>query len=62
MQRKVLTPNDFTSLAEVEDRLLRFQEHYEAMATPFQWRFTRSDLLALLARLNEQQPSLLLAA
>src|SRR2546422_3764983 len=24
VQRKVLTPNDFTSLAEVEDRLLRF--------------------------------------
>ena len=30
VQRKVLTPNDFASLAEVEDRLLRFQEHYEA--------------------------------
>jgi hypothetical protein len=62
VQRKVLTPNDFASLAEVEDRLLRFQAHYEAMATPFQWTFTRYDLLALLTRLEEQQASLPLAA
>jgi len=36
VQRKVLTPNDFASLAEVEDRLLRFQDHYERAAAPFQ--------------------------
>ena len=51
VQRKVLTPNDFASLAEVEDRLLRFQDHYERTATPFQWTFTRQDLAALLAKL-----------
>ncbi len=51
VQRKVLTPNDFASLAEVEDRLLRFQEHYEQAATPFDWTFTRQDLAALLAKL-----------
>src|SRR2546428_5174505 len=51
VQRKVLTPNDFASLAEVEDRLLRFQDHYERAATPFQWTFTRQDLAALLAKL-----------
>jgi len=62
VQRKVLTPNDFGSLAEVEDRLLRFQEHYEALAQPFEWRFTRYDLLALLDRLEEQQCRLPLAA
>ena len=28
-ERTILTPNDFASLAEVEDRLLRFQDHYE---------------------------------
>jgi hypothetical protein len=32
VQRKVLTPNDFRSLAEVEHRLLAFQRHYEALA------------------------------
>ena len=52
----MLAPNDFASLAEVEDRLLRFQAHYEAMATPFQWTFTRYDLLALLTRLRSSRP------
>ena len=51
VQRKVLTPNDFTSLADVEDRLLRFQDHYQQAARPFQWTFTRQDLAALLAKL-----------
>jgi len=37
--------------AEVEDRLFRFQDHYERAATPFQWTFTRQDLAALLAKL-----------
>lgn len=47
VQRKALTPNDFSCLNEVEDRLLRFQEYYESMATPFEWRFTRDDLARL---------------
>ena len=52
VQRKALSPNDFTSLAEVEDRLLRFQEHYEQIAAPFEWKFTRADLDALLERIQ----------
>jgi hypothetical protein len=51
VQRKVLTPNDFRSLAAVKDRLLGFQARYEATATPFQWTFTRRDLHRLLAKL-----------
>jgi len=51
VQRKVLTPNDFNSLTALEDRLLAFQQHYQAAAKPFQWRFTRRDLDSLLARL-----------
>ena len=42
VQRQVLTPNDFPSLAAVKDRLLRFQAHYAQAATPFQWTFTRA--------------------
>jgi hypothetical protein len=57
VQRKVLTPNDFPSLAAVEDRLLRFQTHYEQLATPFEWTFTRSDLQALMKRLAADQPA-----
>ena len=49
--RRVLTPNDFASLEELAERLLAFQTHYEKVAVPFDWRFTRQDLAALLARL-----------
>lgn len=51
MQRKVLTPNDFADLAAVERRLLAFQERYETLALPFEWRFTRADLRRPMARL-----------
>ena len=62
VQRKVLTPNDFGSLADVEERLLRFQERYEQIAQPFQWKFTRQDLTTLLAKLEARTASLPLAA
>lgn len=52
VQRKVLTPNDFSSLAGLQERLLAFQDHYQQAARPFQWTFTRADLHKLLARLN----------
>lgn len=50
VQRKVLTPNDFPDLAAVEQRLLAFERHYETLARPFQWHFTRHDLVQLLAK------------
>jgi transposase len=55
VQRKVLAPNDFTDLAEVEARLLAFQRRYEQTAAPFDWNFTRSDLDRLLRRLEEHE-------
>jgi hypothetical protein len=55
VQCKVLSPNDFQSVAEIEDRLLRFQEHYEQIAQPFQWTFTRQDLLKLMAKLRSYE-------
>ena len=54
-QRKVLTPNDFSGLVELEDRLLRFQEHYEQVAQPFEWKFTRDDLNQLLSKLAARE-------
>ncbi|MDI6775436.1 MAG: transposase [Verrucomicrobiota bacterium] len=51
VQRNVLTPNDFPSLQVLERRLLAFQSHYESIAKPFEWRFTRHDLNALLLKL-----------
>jgi hypothetical protein len=61
IQRKVLTPNDFTSLREVGQRLLSFQDLYEQVAKPFEWKFTRADLHELMKRLNHR-PQLALAA
>src|SRR6266700_4183107 len=55
VQRKVLTPNDFGDLGEVQRRLLGFQRRYEQTAVPFDWRFTKADLDALLRRLDEKE-------
>ena len=65
VQRKVVTPNDFTSLDQVEDRLTAFEQRYNATARPFRWKFTPADLEDLLARIerheqkeqNPQQPA-----
>ncbi len=63
VQRKVLTPNDFPSLAAVEERLLAFQTHYETIARPFEWKFTRRDLAKLLNKIKlHSAPQLRLAA
>ena len=62
VQRKVLTPNDFTDLDEVEHRLVAFERRYEQAATPFEWKFTRDDLAKLLKRLAEKEQSSLPAA
>jgi transposase len=52
VQRKVVSPNDFTDLKEVGDRLRTFEDRYNATAQPFQWKFTTTDLDDLLARLD----------
>ncbi|MCP3770145.1 IS630 family transposase [Streptomyces sp. MAR25Y5] len=52
VQRKVVSPNDFTDLTQVGDRLRAFEDRYNATAQPFQWKFTTSDLDGLLARLD----------
>jgi len=44
IQRKVLTPNDCTSLQELEDRIIEFGRRYSALGKPFAWCFTRQDL------------------
>jgi hypothetical protein len=62
VQRKALTPNDFSSLEEVNDRLLRFQDYYETIATPFEWKFTRNDLAELEKKIDRVPASLRPAA
>ncbi|MEW2491511.1 IS630 family transposase [Streptomyces sp. NPDC048411] len=68
VQRKVVSPNDFTDLTQVGNRLRAFEDRYNATAQPFQWKFTTSDLDDLLARLDrhttdhQEESSLRLAA
>jgi len=53
--RKVLTPNDLSSLSEAEDRIFSFQERYQEVAKPFQWKFTRADIGQLYAKLKHNE-------
>ncbi|MDI6106078.1 IS630 family transposase [Actinoplanes sp. NEAU-A12] len=55
IQRKVLTPNDFTSLDQVEDRLTAFEQRYNATARPFRWKFTPADLEDLMTRIERHE-------
>jgi hypothetical protein len=52
VQRKVLTPNDSADLDTLERQLLAFGRRYEQIATPFEWKFTRTDLDRLAQRLE----------
>jgi hypothetical protein len=62
VQRKVLQPNDFADLAVLARSLNQFEHHYNEVAEPFDWRFTRADLTRLMARLADHEPSLRVAA
>jgi hypothetical protein len=57
LQRKVLTPNDLTDLDALAERVLAFQDRYNATATRFDWRFTRADLDRLLDRIAAHEPA-----
>jgi len=54
VQRKALTPNDFPCLQAVAERLESFERYYESIARPFEWKFTRADLNALMARMRSR--------
>jgi hypothetical protein len=62
VQRKALTPNDFSDLDALAERLLAFGRHYRQIARPFEWTFTRQDLDRVLARIADREPHLQLAA
>lgn len=62
LKRKVLTPNDFASAEAAADRIQAFQDHYQAIAQPFEWKFTREDLARLMTSLSDVQVTLPYAA
>jgi hypothetical protein len=54
IQRKVLTPNDFIDLHDVQLRLRLYEELSNRNPKPFNWRFTRFDLFDLFQRLAKR--------
>jgi DDE superfamily endonuclease len=52
VQRKVVASNDFTDLDQIRKRLAAFEARYNAVARPFNWKFTRRELENLLRRVD----------
>jgi len=44
LQRKVLTPNNFKDVNELENCILLFQDYYNKNAKAFKWKYTSRDL------------------
>jgi len=58
IQRKVLTPNDFADLEALRLRPALYEELSNHHPTPFQWKFDRAKLTALVAKLEARQRAL----
>jgi len=55
IQRKVLTPNDFADLNAIRLRLALYEELSNQSPTPFHWKFDRTKLTTLLAKIEARQ-------
>jgi len=55
VQRKVVSPNDFASTAQLSATLLAFTGRYNQTARPFNWKFTAADLARLLERISARE-------
>ena len=62
VQRKLLEPNQYHHLAALARTLNHFEHHWNEVAQPFEWNFTRHDLATLIERLALHEPQLRLAA
>jgi transposase len=56
IQRKVIKPGDFADLDALADRLVAFEARYNTTARPFDWTFTRTDLIELCRRIEDREP------
>ena len=58
IQKKVISPNDFASTAQLAATLLAFIGRYNQSAQPFNWKYTAADLARFLNRINHhEQPA-----
>lgn len=58
IQRKVLTPNDCADLEALRLRLAFYEELSNQSPKPFQWKFDRTKLTTLLAKIEARQMAL----
>ena len=52
VQKKILSPSDFATTAQLAAALLAFIDRYNQTARPFNWKFTAADLAGLLQRIS----------
>ena len=55
IQKKVVSPNDFSSLEKLSETLLAFIDRYNQTARPFNWKYAAADLKDLLRRISEHE-------
>ena len=55
IQKKVVSPNDFSSLEKLSETLLAFVDRYNKTAKPFSWKYTAGDLKDLLRRISNHE-------
>jgi transposase len=55
LQRKAISPNDFADLDALAARVLTFEDRYNTIASPFDWKYTTTDLNTHLDRLKTHQ-------
>jgi transposase len=55
IQKKVVSPNDFSSLEKLSETLLAFVDRYNKTAKPFSWKYTAGDLKDLLRRISDHE-------
>jgi hypothetical protein len=58
VQRKVLCPNDFDSLEQLTTTLEAFIARHNAIAGPFNWKYSSTDLQRHLARTEAPTPAI----
>ena len=55
VQKKVVSPNDFASPAQLAATLLAFARGYNRTPRPFNWKFAAADLARLLERISARE-------
>ncbi len=55
IQKKVVSPNDFASTAQLSATLLAFISRHNKTARPFNWKFTAADLAGMLERISARE-------